>query len=586
MKRHTVLGGLAILAICTQAHADPPTPLSALAKLPVKEITIFKDGHAFVLHQGTLPTDEDGNVQMDYLPTPILGTFWPYSSDKKVKLTAVVSSPRKALVEKTSLTIPDLLAANPGTKVSLAMNDGKTIITGTIVENPTRSSAELETTSPPNTGEKLPERSNLILVKDDNGTHAIPMEMIREVSFGGNYKKTLAQEEFRNLLSLKLDWQGRQPAKQAAVGMVYVQKGIRWIPSYKMTLDGKGGIEVKLQATLINELTDLTDVTANLVIGVPSFAFKDTPDPIALQQTFSQLSTYFDSGSQSSYALSNGIMSQTAGGGFGGGRREAARTAEPADPGPEVSGANKNEDLFLFNVKHITLKKGQRMTLPIAEYALKYKDVYTVDIPFSPPRQARTSFNNQQQAELAKLLATPKAIHAIRIMNSGKYPITTAPVLLLNGESVIAQSSTTYTSIGGSLDISLTTATDIKVKKTEKETLQTPNAENWNGHNYTKVDLEGILNLTNYSDKEVELEVTRYVLGQAEKADHGGEIVRVNALEDDEYSPVSDNPTWWSWYNWPYWWGHFNGVGRVKWNVKLAPGKNIDLGYKWRYFWE
>ena len=586
MKRHTVLGGLAILAICTQAHADPPTPLSALAKLPVKEITIFKDGHAFVLHQGTLPTDGDGNVQMDYLPTPVLGTFWPYSSDKKVKLTAVVSSPRKALVEKTSLTIPDLLAANPGTKVSLAMNDGKTIITGTIVENPTRSSAELEATSPPNTGEKLPERSNLILVKDDNGTHAIPMEMIREVSFGGNYKKTLAQEEFRNLLSLKLDWQGRQPAKQAAVGMVYVQKGIRWIPSYKMTLDGKGGIEVKLQATLINELTDLTDVTANLVIGVPSFAFKDTPDPIALQQTFSQLSTYFDSGSQSSYALSNGIMSQTGGGGFGGGRREAARAAEPADPGPEVSGANKNEDLFLFNVKHITLKKGQRMTLPIAEYALKYKDVYTVDIPFSPPRQARGSFNNQQQAELAKLLATPKAIHAIRIMNSGKYPITTAPVLLLNGESVIAQSSTAYTSISGSLDISLTTATDIKVKKTEKETLQTPNAENWNGHNYTKVDLEGILNLTNYSDKDVELEVTRYVLGQAEKADHGGEIVRVNALEDDEYSPVSDNPTWWSWYNWPYWWGHFNGVGRVKWNVKLAPGKNVDLGYKWRYFWE
>ncbi len=585
MNRHIIFGGLAILAICTHAHADPPTPLSALAKLPVKEITIFKDGHAFVLHEGTLPTDVAGNVQMDYLPTPILGTFWPYSSDKKVKLTSVVSSPRKALVEKTSLTIPDLLAANPGTRVTLTMNDGKTIIMGTIVENPTRSSAELEATSVPNTGEKLPERSNLIMVKDDNGTHAIPMEQIREVSLGGNYKKTLAQEEFRNLLSLKLDWQGRQSAKQAAVGMVYVQKGIRWIPSYKMTLDGKGGIEVKLQATLVNELTDLTDVTANLVIGVPSFAFKDTPDPIALQQTFSQLSTYFDSGSQSLYALSNGIMSQS-GGGFGGGRREAARTAEPADPGPEVSGANKNEDLFLFNVKHITLKKGQRMTLLIAEYALKYKDVYTVDIPFSPPRQARGSFNTQQQAELAKMLATPKAIHAIRIMNSSKYPITTAPVLLLNGAGVIAQSSTAYTSIGGSLDISLTTATDIKVKKTEKETLQTPNAENWNGHNYTKLDLEGILNLTNYSDKEVELEVTRYVLGQAEKADHGGEIVRVNALEDDEYSPVNDNPTWWSWYNWPYWWGHFNGVGRVKWTLKLAPGKNVDLGYKWRYFWE
>ena len=112
MNRHIIFGGLAILAICTHAHADPPTPLSALAKLPVKEITIFKDGHAFVLHQGTLPTDGAGNVQMDYLPTPVLGTFWPYSSDRNVKLTAVTSSPRKALVEKTALTIPDLLAAN------------------------------------------------------------------------------------------------------------------------------------------------------------------------------------------------------------------------------------------------------------------------------------------------------------------------------------------------------------------------------------------------------------------------------------------------------------------------------------------
>ena len=47
-------------------------------KLPVKEVTIFKDGHAYVLHEGSLPTDEKGNVAMDQLPKPILGTFWAY----------------------------------------------------------------------------------------------------------------------------------------------------------------------------------------------------------------------------------------------------------------------------------------------------------------------------------------------------------------------------------------------------------------------------------------------------------------------------------------------------------------------------
>jgi hypothetical protein len=66
-------------------------PEGTLANMPVKEITIFKDGHAFVLHEGKMPTDTDGNVVLDYLPRPIIGTFWAYSADTKAKLTGVVS---------------------------------------------------------------------------------------------------------------------------------------------------------------------------------------------------------------------------------------------------------------------------------------------------------------------------------------------------------------------------------------------------------------------------------------------------------------------------------------------------------------
>src|SRR5437773_9371603 len=84
-------------------------PLSALARMPVKEITIFKDGHAFLLHEGQLPTDAAGNVIMDYLPAPVLGTFWPYSSNKDLKLIGVTASQRKVLVEETAITLAQLL---------------------------------------------------------------------------------------------------------------------------------------------------------------------------------------------------------------------------------------------------------------------------------------------------------------------------------------------------------------------------------------------------------------------------------------------------------------------------------------------
>jgi len=69
-----------------QSSEMKAAPLEALAQMPVKEVTVFKDGHAMVLHEGEMPTDADGNVLLDYLPTPLLGTFWPYVIEKGVKL--------------------------------------------------------------------------------------------------------------------------------------------------------------------------------------------------------------------------------------------------------------------------------------------------------------------------------------------------------------------------------------------------------------------------------------------------------------------------------------------------------------------
>src|SRR5438477_12879917 len=87
----------------TLLAAENAAPLSALGKMPVKEITVFKDGHVFVAHEGSMPIDANGNVLMDYLPTPIIGTFWPYSADKNAKLSGVIASQQRVLVKRTAL---------------------------------------------------------------------------------------------------------------------------------------------------------------------------------------------------------------------------------------------------------------------------------------------------------------------------------------------------------------------------------------------------------------------------------------------------------------------------------------------------
>ena len=172
-----------VLAACLclfalPARCEPAAPLSALAQMPVKEITVFKDGHVFVLHQGPMPTDGAGNVLLDYLPMPVLGTFWPYVADKNATLNSVTVSQRRVLVERTALTLRDLLEANPGADIRLLGDDGKTPYPARIVGVPTASSEELAADSPPSTDEKLPLKGDIILLKTSDGVLVEPINRL------------------------------------------------------------------------------------------------------------------------------------------------------------------------------------------------------------------------------------------------------------------------------------------------------------------------------------------------------------------------------------------------------------------------
>jgi hypothetical protein len=553
-------------------------PLSALAKMPVKEITIFKDGHAFVLHEGKMPTDAAGNVLLDHLPTPVIGTFWPYSAEKNAKLVGVTAARRRVLVEQTALNLRELLETNSGAEV--LVNEGTAPYPATIIGFPIRTSEELAATLPAHSAEPLPQKGNLILLKTAEGTKVVNVDRIQDVKFLGKYKTALANEEFRNLLTLKLDWTGGKTEKTADVGIMYLQKGVRWIPNYLVDLDGAGKATVKLQATLINEMTDLENVTANLVVGVPSFLFKETIDPMALGQTLAQLTPYMQSDQLLPNNYSNSMMTQTAR------MTEINQRPPAADLGPEVAGGEQNEDLFLFTVRNVSLKKGQRMVLQVAQYSLEYKDIFTLDLPFAPPPELGSHINDAQRAELARLLNAPKVQHKIRLTNKSNQPLTTAPTLIVHKSRVLAQSLMTYTTAGGYTDLAVTAAVDIKVKKSEKEAKRTPNAASWNGEQFWRLDLAGTIHLCNLRDTAAELEVTRHVLGNVGEVDHDGKAEMVNVLEDDSFVPISSDrhPHWWNWYNWPTWWQHFNGVGRITWNLKLKPGESADLGYAWHYY--
>jgi hypothetical protein len=564
------------------AHAVPQdvSPASP-AQMAVKEVTVFKDGHAFVVHQGRMATDASGRVVLDALPAPLLGTFWPYSAERDVPLAAVTASRRPVRAEQTAVDLRGLLEANPGALVDLVDLEGKTI-SGRIRSLPTRAANELRGSDPVDGREIVPARGGIVLVDTDQGVLALGVDRIRSVSFRTPPAARYGGESFRDLLTLAFAWPDR-PRREIEVGMAYVQKGLRWIPSYRVTIGDAGKARLQLQATLVNELADLENVTANLVVGVPTFAFKDTLDPMALQETVARLGVYFDSQSASGFALSNAIMSQAVG--LAGGRpgQDGFRNAAaPPAAMPEVTGADKDEDLFVFTVKGVTLKKGERMVLPVAEYELAYRDVYVLDLPFAPPAEVRANANESQQRELTRLLGAPRFTHVLRLSNSSRQPLTTAPALIASADRVLGQGVMSYTAPGSECDLALTAAVDVKVTKRDRETSRAPGGLTVDGSSYLRVNLQGSIAVDNVRDRPVDIEVTRSVLGHADTAGQAGRVEMVNAYEEGD---AVARPAWWGWYGWPGWWNAVNGVGQFTWKARVEAGKSLTLTYTWHYFW-
>lgn len=571
--------GACLTLLATAALAQTENPL------PVREVTVFKDGHAFINRQGQVRTTNGGAVLLNDLPNPVMGTFWPYSAQNGVILKSVTARLQSIPLERAAVSPLDYLRANIGNSVVIRRNGTPTqdAIRGTVVSVLPEPWLP-DTTQPilnsqptpynpgfrPGNGGFLSEGFT-VLIRTEEGLFPIPVAQISSISLPPNGKTRLTDTVQRN--ELALDLTGAPSGQPVEVGLMYLQRGIRWIPNYKVSLDGKGTAQVQFQATLINDLIDLDKSLINLVVGVPTFLFQDNPDPIGLQDTFARLSRYFGPDSNTGRNLSNAIMGQ-GGGGFAGPGMGMGIGLDLSQqpPAPVVTDAERNEDLYLFPIRGITLKKGSRMTLPVVDFALKYEDIYTLELLPTPVSVPDVDNN----PELARLFGQPKVQKQIRLKNSSSYPLTTAPALLLNGKSILAQGMMRYTPQNATSDLPLTVGVNVVARREDKETKRTRQAVRINNTDFTEVEVSGSISITNYDKTPIPLEVTRYVLGTVLNTSAGGKVAALDPVS--ELDNVIPQNTRGFYRNVPY-----NGIGRVTWRVTVAPGQTIRLTYDWKY---
>ena len=567
----------------------------------ITDLTVFKDGHVLVMAKGEAAL-EGGWCRTREVPVPVLGTFWSFVEREGAQVDIVKSGMVESEQTRPCLTFDEMLKANVGKQVTLTedVKDGQPIVhTGKlrgILEHKTDRESDVSHTTPHRydryTGRRIAAtttretrtddvtaQASFVMIETDKGVELIQRAHIRGISLADKNPATTHTETKQvREIALHATAKGKPLNGKATVGMVYLQKGVRWIPSYRVELLDDGKARITLRGTIINDLADFDAAHLRLVVGVPSFIMKGSVSPVALRETGLHLSSYFrppargGAGSQLNY-LSNVIMSQSAAPVIQAGPQPAG--------GPNIPAEGQMEDLFLYDLPTVSLRKGERAVVHLLDVTVPYEDVYVWEVPFVPPREIWRHVGSSQQRELARRLTGAKAMHKVRLTNTGKAPWTTGPATIFRDATPLGQQLMTYTSLNNKVDLPITVAVDLNTKKEEAEVGRQHKALHINGHSYTKVTIRGKLTLTNFKAKPVRLSVKRQIVGAVTEASGDGKILRSNTTEGAGLD--FEGYYWWRW-GWPWWWLHANPLSQVAWETTVPAGKAETFEYTYHYY--
>lgn len=521
----------------------------------VKRIAVFKNGYAFTYREGTAQT-LNGWAYTTNAPIGVLGTVWGYSTSPNVKVMQMLASQTEKSETERVMTIAEVLLANEGARIRFIDNYNKQF-EGTFemlgrnwLKNPVKPGEDLSLYVPENL---------TVALKTEIGVTLFPIGSIRNIEIIGQPKMDKTKLTKENRLMMKIE--GASDGQNVNLGIAALERGIRWIPAYRVEVKGSPVKEAKLEleAMLINELTDLQNTEVNFVVGVPHFLFQDTMSPLSMNTAFAGVSSYFQRGAGNNRrdSYSNAIMTQ---------QSSYQEDGDIADASPTISEEEKTntfsaEQLFLYQANKINLKKNERASLRLFSLTVPATEVFewTLNDAADTQRRYLEYSGSSTTTPLLQDLSS-KVWYALRLKNQTGMPWTTAPAMSFREWKPIGQDMLSFTPIGGENILRVTPATEVigthklEEKSREQATLR------YGGSNYTfdLVTIEGLIKLRNIKKESVELVLTRNMVGETLTATDGGKISR------EGLNLQSVNP---------------NSI--VKWNLTIPSGeKEIRYTYK------
>ncbi|HYN83820.1 MAG TPA: hypothetical protein VER32_01115 [Pyrinomonadaceae bacterium] len=554
----------------TSAPTPPASSAAASAsefKPAVRRVAVFKNGYVFTYREGEArPGDAGGWAYTTDVPSGVLGAVWGYTTSPRARVTQLLASEADKTTANRVANLAELLLVNEGSRarlhVELADKSVK-ILEGTyVVLTPQRTfpvgqggegaRADLPAGAP----------SSLdIALTTDTGTTVVPSSRITFVEIVGapRWEKSVKTKERR----LAIKSEGARAGESVGLGIAALERGIRWIPAYRLEARGEPVSEARLQleAMVVNELTDVEDAEFYFVVGVPHFLFRDMLSPLSLSNAFAGVSSYFTT---TQNLVSNSIMTQTAGARMGERmNRDDSFAAPPTPqvnvPGEDVVPAMAADELFLYRASGLSLKKNERASVRLFSLTVPCTELFewTID-------DNTNLADSYSSAPLTRTMAhdLSRGIwYALRLKNQTGMPWTTAPVLNFRDWKPLGQDMMAFTPAGTETVVRVTPATEVTGSHKLEEKARVRRAlKGTDGYEYDLVTVEGTVNLRNLKRTAAQMRLTRPLTGEVVSTTDGGQAAR------EGFNLQTLNPR-----------------SVVRWEFQLPPGEK-QLSYSFKVY--
>ena len=512
----------------------------------VKRVAVFKNGYVFTYREGEAQI-LNGWAYTTNAPTGVLGTVWGYTTAPNVKVMQLLASETEKPDTETVVQADnfyDFLKINEGARIRVEGYNNK-IFEGIY--------------------KIIGETSNgnfSIALQTERGTIILSPSRIETVEIIGQAKyekKVIVKNGSEKRLSIKTE--GANNGQKINLGIAALERGIRWIPAYRVEAKGTPVKEAKLEleAMIINELTDLKGSEVYFVVGVPHFLFQESISPLSMNSAFSGVSGYFQAGAGNLRrdSMSNAIMTQVS---------STADMSYIPDGLPTVSEEERSnsfsaDQLFLYQANGLDLKKGERASLRLFSLTVPASEVFEWSLTDAADTQNRYLEYGRSTTTVPLVQdLSGKVWYGLRLKNQTGMPWTTAPAISFRDWKPIGQDMLTFTPIGGENILRVTPATEVigthTLEEKSRERVQLPYAGST--YNFDLVTVEGLIKVRNVKKDTIEVVITRDLVGETLSATDNGKISR----QGFNLQAINPNST-------------------IKWNLNVPTGeKEIRYTYK------